>query len=141
MIDHLQSFLLSAGNYACYVFCILNIAEEYLKRHFSYNEIFEYIEKAIDKGFIEFHKDDHKNIDNFYVANPASFLEMITGRKCQVRKEAGNYNTKKNEFVIERWTYGNYGHFARVKKGFNSLQKSNCTDKGKIESCRVFSIS
>lgn len=140
MIKNLQSFCLSLGNYGCYALCIIDVAEEYLKRKFSYNEIFEYIEKAIDKDFIEFHKDDHNNKDNFYVSHPDAFLEMMTNRKCRVRKDAAKYKAKNNEYVVERWTNGSYAHFARVNNNFNSLQTSACVNKGKIESTRVFTI-
>lgn len=140
MIDFIQSFMLALGNYGCYVFCILNIADEYLKRRLSWNEIMEYIMKGIEKGYIEFHKDNYDHKDNFYVENPAMFLSMIVNKKCSVRKEKANYNAKSGEFLVERWVNGKYAHFARTNKNFNSLQVSQCVNKGDIESYRVFTI-
>ena len=45
---------------------------------------------------------------------------------------------KKDEYVVERWERNGYGHFARTKVGYNSLQDSKCVTLGKLASLRVF---
>lgn len=141
MIKYLQSFLLSLGDYGCYVFCIINIAEEYLKEKFSYSQVFDFIEQGIAKGYIDFDWGNYKNTDNFYVVRPDAFLSMMINKKCTIRKCAASYKPLENEYIVERWANNGYAHFARTANKYNSLQHSVCVEKGKIESTRVFTIN
>lgn len=79
--------------------------------------------------------------NNFYVTNPALILKQLTGKNWDVRKEKPTYKKKENEYIVEFWSInGTSGHFARIEQGYNSLQKSNCVNKGKIHSLRVCKV-
>lgn len=100
------------------------------------------MKQGIEKGYLKFNKNDYSDNDNFFVLNPDKFLELLTNKKINVSKKESNYIAKENEFIIEYWynPVTRYGHFARIKKGFNSLQKSKTVENGKIESLRVFRL-
>lgn len=111
------------------------MAEEYL------NSIFEdkikIIEKIIKTGYVDFNWNNYNDDNNFYVKNPAGVLELLTGKKWSVTKELPSYKKEKREYLIEYWYKAPYGHFARTKKSFNSLQTSNCVKNGVLHSYRV----
>lgn len=135
-ISCFQSLCLSIGNYSCYLLCLFNIAEEYLKTEFSVDKIFSYIACFTKQGYIYFNTSNYKDENNFYVKDPCGILRELTGVDWSVEKV-----TKKpvEKYYIEQWSVnGKTGHFARVYKGFNSLQSSNCVNNGKIISYRVF---
>ena len=139
-MDYIQSLYLSAGNYGCYLFCLINVAEEYLGSSFIVEDV---IEQCIDKGFIKFNKLNYNDPDNFYVKEPARVLEYLTGVKWDVRKVYDiDYKKETGEYIIEFWSKDNgaTGHFARINRGYNSLQKSYSVDKGKIHSLRVCKV-
>ena len=136
MKKYFQTFCKSLGNYACYLFCIINIAEEYLKKSFSYDELFDIIEKSFSQGYVRFNFDDYNDINNFYVNEPCKILYMITGKSWKVKK---TYDTPKEKYYIECWSaVEGVCHFARTYVGYNSLQHSNSVENGKIISYRVF---
>ena len=138
-VKYPQSFCTSIGEYGCYMLCLIDIAEEYTGRHF---DMIEVAREGIDKGYIEFHEDNYKNSNNFYVEKPDLFLKMLTGKTWSVRKVFdNNYKPKENEYVIERWARNGYAHFARTWKNFNSLQDSKCVTLGSIESLRVLTVN
>lgn len=116
--------------------CILDIAEEITRKKL---DKIKAIEAVIKKSYVTFNKDDMTDTDNFYVRSPGKILEMFTNKKWEVTKEPGYYKVKDNEYAVEFWSIdGKNGHFARMYKGFNSLQKSNSVNKGKIISYRIF---
>lgn len=129
--------MLSAGNNGCYLFCLFSVAEEVLHNKI---DILQAIEDVIDRKYVYFNKKDYRDANNFYVQNPSKILEYLTNMKWLVTKEKPDYKIKSNEFAIERWTKNGLGHFARVAKGFNSLQHSNCVETGEIESLRVCKV-
>lgn len=133
---YFQSFCKSIGNYACYLLCLIDVAKEYSGKNF---DKIEAIQEAIEKDCVYFNEDDYDDPDNFYVRNPAMVLRYLTGKVWIVTKEPADYKPKKGDYVIEYWSLngGKSGHFARIKKGFNSLQNSVNVNKGKIHSYRV----
>ena len=133
---YFQSFCKAIGNYGCYVLCIIDIAEEITGKKFNPIQV---MEDCITKGFVYFDKSNYDNKDNFFVKEPHKVLEMLTNRKFTITKESSDYKAKKDEYVIEFWsTNGLDGHFARINKDFNSLQKSRNVNSGRIHSYRVF---
>lgn len=131
-----QSFCKAIGDYGCYALCIINIAEEVTGLHFN---ILQKLEEGIDKGYIYFNKNNYYDPKNFDVINPDLFLAMLTGTRWSVRKETDIlYKPKKDEYIVERWERNGYGHFARTRNGYNSLQDSKCVTLGKLASLRIF---
>lgn len=115
---------------------IIDIAEEITGKKFNPIEV---IKDSIYKNYLYFDKNDYDNKDNFFVKQPHKILEMLTNKKFTVTKESAEYKQNKNDFVIEFWSCnGVDGHFARINKNFNSLQKSNYVNKGVLHSYRVF---
>lgn len=139
-MEYLQSFYKSAGNYACYALCLINIAEEYLNVKISKDLS---LEKGIELGYIYFNKKNYDDTENFYVKDPAKYLQFLTGAKWKVRKEGADYKRKTGEYAVEYWSYtnGRTGHFARIYKGFNSLQNSKSVKDGKIVSYRICEVA
>lgn len=116
--------------------CILDIAEEITKKEIN---IIDAIQIVINKGWVIFNKQDMTDADNFYVRFPDKILQFFTGKKWEVSKEPATYELKEKEYAVEFWSVdGKNGHFARIYKGFNSLQKSNSVNNGKIISYRIF---
>ena len=132
-----QSFYASMGSESCYLFCILDIAEEFNGVEFNDMDKLEMITESISRGYVYFNFSDYTDKDNFFVEHPCEILEMITGVKFRVSKERPDYIKKDGDYIIERWTYGNKAHF--IRDGFNSLQSSSVVNNGKVESLRVFS--
>ena len=131
-----QSFFKALGEYGCYALCIINIAEQIAGKPYDTIGV---LEEAIKKGYIEWHEDNYAHKDNFYVEKPDKFLEMMTGRKWNIRKEYDIlYQAKPGEYIVERWERNGYGHFARTRDGYNSLQDSKCVSLGSLASLRVF---
>ena len=97
------------------------------------------IHEVVEKKWVIFNEKNYDDPDNFYVRFPDKILEHFTGKKWEVSKEPANYQLKENEYAVEFWSIdGKNGHFARMYKGFNSLQKSNNVNKGKVVSYRIF---
>ena len=131
-----QSFCKAIGEWGCYALCIINIAEEVTGLRYN---ILQKLEEAIDNGYISWNKNNYYDPANFDVLNPDLFLAMLTGTRWSVRKETDIlYKPKADEYVVERWERNGYGHFARTKAGYNSLQDSKCVTLGKLASLRVF---
>ena len=131
-----QSFMKAIGEWGCYALCIINIAEEVTGLRYN---ILQELEEGIDKGYIYFNKNNYQDPKNFDIDEPALFLSMLTGTRWSVRKESDIlYKPKKDEYIVERWERNGYGHFARTKAGYNSLQDSKCVTLGKLASLRVF---
>ena len=131
-----QSFCKAIGEWGCYALCIINIAEEVTGLRYN---ILQKLEEGIDKGYISWNRNNYYDPKNFDVDRPDLFLGMLTGLKWEVRKENDVlYKPKANEYVVERWERNGYGHFARTKVGYNSLQDSKCVTLGKLASLRIF---
>ena len=131
-----QSFCKAIGDYGCYALCIINIAEEVTGLRYN---ILQKLEEGIDKGYIYFNKNNYYDPKNFDIDEPALFLSMLTGTRWSVRKETDIlYKPKKDEYIVERWERNGYGHFARTRNGYNSLQDSKCVTLGKLASLRIF---
>lgn len=138
----MQSFVKSLGDYGCYLFCLINLAEEINGKSYSNTEIIDKIFKSVENGYCLFNFNNYADKNNFFVTKPHKILELLTGRHFEVRKENGDYVPKNNEYLIEFWSKNNgqNGHFARInqKTQFNSLQKSTNVNDGSIYSVRVF---
>ena len=141
-----QSFCKAIGEWGCYALCIINIAEEVTGLRYN---ILQKLEEGIrakyrdangvEHSVIEFNENNYNDPVNFDVNNPALFLGMLTGTKWSVRHEYDIlYKPKADEYIVERWERTGYGHFARTKAGYNSLQDSKCVTLGKLASLRVF---
>lgn len=118
---------------------LIDIAEEFLGTKIDKMKA---IENAILGHFVYFNFENYDDENNFYVTSPEFILKMLTGKKWSVRKENADYVKKDDEFVVEFWSknFGKSGHFARIEKGFNSLQSSLSVKNGKIHSFRVFKV-
>ena len=131
-----QSFCKAVGEWGCYALCIINIAEEITGLH--YNTL-QKLEEGIAEGYIRFNRDNYYDPANFDVLEPAKFLQMLVGGKWSVRKSDDVlYRPEKDEYIVERWERNGYGHFARTRDGYNSLQDSKCVKLGKLASLRIF---
>lgn len=131
----IQSLCLALGKWGCYFFCLLDIAREITHKAF---DVFESAYFAIKSGFIVFNFDDYTDTNNFFISDPVGILKMLTGYSFEVRIESPDYVLKENEFAVEEWSNNGKQHFARVRKGYNSLQSSVCVNEGKVTSLRVF---
>ena len=131
-----QSFMKAIGEWGCYALCIINIAEEITGCHC--NVLLE-IEEGINKGYISWNKNNYYDPKNLDILRPDLFLQMLVGGKWEVREENDiMYKCKDNEYRVERWERNGYGHFARTREGYNSLQDSKCVKLGKLVSLRIF---
>lgn len=115
------------------------MAEQYLKTTFNKIDV---IENCIKNKWVDFNLNNYADANNFYVERPDLVLKSLTQKTWEVRKENADYKKKSNEYTVEYWSAngGKSGHFARTKDGFNSLQKSNSVENGKIMSYRVFKV-
>ncbi len=136
--EYFQSLCKAIGNYACYLLCLIHVAEEYTKTTFNKIEV---ICKCIEKGYVNFNLKNYDDDNNFFVREPAKILNMLTGKTWEVRWEGANYIPKLGEYAIENWSKTNKtGHFAMVKIGFNSLQRSKNVSEGKIINYRICKV-
>lgn len=131
-----QSFMKAVGEWGCYALCIIDIAKEVTGLQY---DILGKLVEGIDKDYIKFNWNNYYDPANFDVDYPDRFLEMLTGRKWSVRKESDvMYKCQPGEYRVERWERNGYGHFARTRDGYNSLQDSKCVTLGKLASLRIF---
>lgn len=141
MINYIESFCKSLGNYGCYVFCLIDIAEKSTGKTF---DVLSVIKQGIDRGLISFDYDDYSSSNNFTVNDPTSFLNMLTGRKWSKTWQNSSYVFKDEDWPVAAWHKdgNNYVdgtpiyHFARP--GYNSLQRSVSVEQGRIDSYRIF---
>lgn len=138
MIRHYQSFQKSVGNYACYLLCLIDIAEQYTHKSFNIQAV---IEDAISKNYVRFNFDNYDDINNFYVENPCAILSMLTGKRWNVAKLLEKPIYTDNKYIVEWYSVnGVTGHFVRNQTKFNSLQNSVTVKHGVIKSWRVFEV-
>ena len=135
--EKIQSFLKSAGEYACYALCLIKTAEQETGEHI---DIVVALESGIERGFIKFNWDDYSDPDNFYLEYADKFLSMLTETVWKLRHLDGEYKPKGNEKVIYRWerktSGGRISHFRLPE--WDSLEKSKTVAEGKIVSTRLF---
>lgn len=135
---HTQSFMLSAGRYACYALQIVHIAQSL---GIKVNEL-DALEDGILKGYIYFNEANYEDDGNFFVNDPAGFLSFLTGMKWTMRREGNTYKAKDGEYVINFWAKNDVnnakgiGHFDAPD--CHTLQNSVTVQVGKVYSTRVF---
>lgn len=142
---HIQSFFLSAGKYGCNAFCVIQLANDYLKSKNEglWNEI-EALVDGIDRKFINFNQSNFDDVNNFYIADGAAFLSYLTGRKWTMTKEKPEYQLRENEYEILFWSLSQknaeagIGHFTLPRR--NTLQQSNTVTNGAVFSKRVYRL-
>ncbi|MGP1602119.1 DUF261 family protein [Treponema sp.] len=133
MRKKIQSFFLSAGNFACYAFCIIRLAEKITGMDI---DVMSALQAGIDKGFIRFDEDCLSSPNNFYVFEPAKFLEYLSGWKCNVKKEAADYGLREGELCVYCWKRLNSMHFRLAD--WDPLENSQTVKYGVLDSLRVF---
>jgi hypothetical protein len=137
MRSGIQSFLLSAGEAACYALDIIQIAERELGGEL---DPIAALEDGIEHGYIRYRWDDPRHPDNWYVDFPASFLALLIGEEWSVSKEGPDYRPRPGEHVVQRWerqtTAGTIGHFRLPD--WDSLVDSRTVRDGRVVSTRVF---
>jgi len=135
----IQSFLLTAGESACYALDIVQLAEIFtgVKR-----DLIDTLEQAIDKRYIKFNYHDYDDDDNFFVMNPAGMLSWLTGKVWTVTKEGADYKAKEGELEVDRWerkkTGITLGHFRLPN--WDSLYSSVTVKIGTLVSKRIFRL-
>lgn len=133
MRKKIQSFFLSAGSFACYAFCIIRLAEKITGTDI---DVMSALQAGIDKGFIRFDEDCLSSPNNFYVLEPAKFLEYLSGWKCNVKKEAVDYKPKDGELCVQCWKRLKSTHFRLPD--WDPLENSQTVKYGALDSLRVF---
>lgn len=135
--EKIQSFMESAGKYACYALSIIKIAEEDIGEHI---DVIVALKSGIEKGYIGFNYDNYSDPDNFYILDPARFLSMLTGDVWALKHVPQRHEPSANEKVVYRWerktSAGVISHF-RLKE-WDSLENSLTVKSGQIVSSRVF---
>ena len=139
----IQTFFAEAGEAACYAFDLIDVAQEWLERRGRDLKLdpCQSLELGVNAGHIHYNPEDEADENNFFVRDPAMFLQNLTGVPWEVWKAAPDYEerARPDEYVIlrsERVSVGKtIGHFWRRR--FNSLTHSLCVERGKIVSLRV----
>lgn len=134
-----QSLCMSIGNTACYVFSLINIAEEYLGT--TIDKFFA-IEKIIENHYVKFNSTNYLDKGNFYVLDPCKILKLLTKKNWSVQKIHAPYKIKDDEYAVEFWSMdkGETGHFCRTYRNYNSLQYSKNVSEGELWSYRIFKV-
>jgi hypothetical protein len=140
LIPGVQTFFQEAGESACYALDIIKIAERVTGR------VMDPLAALIDgitSGFIHYNWKDQNDADNFYVADPAGLLSMLTGKSAVIRKEANTgYGPKPGEYIVQCWERRATGktitHFRLPD--WDSLADSLTVKTGRLASLRVFRV-
>ena len=137
MKQGIQTFLAEAGEAACYALDIIRIAELHLGKELD--ALIE-LDAGIINGYIYYNQNNSNDNRNFFVENPAAFLQMMTGAEWEVTKQSATYLPRQNEYVVDRWervkTGTVIGHFRLPD--WDSLANSKTVEYGTIVSKRVF---
>lgn len=133
MRQGIQTLLESAGNYACYFLCVLELAERIKKTMFNVETIFE---NAVQQGFVYVNMNDFRDKENFFMSNPAGMLSFLTKKKYRATIENRDYKPKPGELVVELWKYEGRQHFRLPD--WDSVQDSVIVSKGRLEGYRIF---
>lgn len=141
----IQTFCKLIGESGCYALCLIDVAEDYLRKVGRLEKplnVINILFQAVDKNYISYDWNNPDNPDNFYVKYPGCFLEAMTGKKWEVRKESPWYQCKDNEFKVNRWervaTGTTYAHFDREE--FHPLSDSLTVKYGNIKSTRICKV-
>ena len=136
MTQGVQTVFQEAGEAACYVFTLGNVAEEFLEKELNPWDV---ITTAIKGKYVHYDRTNPTDPDNFFTSNPAGFLEKLTGVPWEVRYEEADYIPKAEEYAIQCWARKTLRktitHFCREK--WNSLIDSQTVRHGKIVSQRI----
>ena len=137
MRSGIQTIMAEAGEAACLALCLVKIAEKFLMQEL---EPFSCLLMGIDKKFIHYNEKDQNDNNNFYVDQPALFLEAMTRKKWTYRHEVAGYIPKPTgEYTIQRWErvrpQGTTNHFRL--RDWDPLADSQTVRYGKIVSERV----
>lgn len=140
MRDGMQNMMYSLGQSGCYALCLIDVAEEYNGKEI---DIVKAICEAISRGYIEYHWENWGDPNNFFVHQPALFLEMLTKKKwivkhdlaCREKKENNEYIIRRYEFVQTGRTQG---HFERdVFKPYLNSKTVRCGEEVSTRVCIV----
>jgi hypothetical protein len=136
MMQGVQTVFQEAGEAACYVFALGNVAEEFLARELNPWDV---VVTAIDGKYVHYDKENPNDPDNFFTSNPEGFLKALTGVPWSVRYEGSDYVPKTGEYAIQCWARKTITktitHFCR--ETWNSLIDSATVRHGKIISQRI----
>lgn len=140
MRNGMQNLAYSLGSTGCYTLCLIDVAEEYSGKKI---DILAVVEDAISKGYIYYNWENWNDPDNFFVKQPALFLEMLTGKKWTVSHDlAGKEKRKENEYIIRRYECKQTGttkaHFERDV--FKPYLNSRTVRYGEEVSTRVCTV-
>ena len=122
MNNDIQTFLKKAGDSACYVLCLLDVA-------FSDNRPFDLVyclQTIVNKGWVR---------SDFYVLRPDLILQEFTGCKWEVFKAGADYVPARNEYEIDYYERGSIGHFDRPN--FHPIVNSRTVKEGRLASKRI----
>lgn len=137
MKSGIQTFLIEAGEAACYALDILQLAEKITGK---VRPAVETLIECIDRKFIYYNWNNVNDNDNFTILRPDAMLSYLTDIKWSVTKEAGDYKACIGEWIVQRWervkTGTVIGHFRLPD--WDSLADSQTVKFGKIASTRVF---
>lgn len=133
MRDNIQSFLLAAGNLGAEALCIIKLAEDKVK---SGIDVMSALQAGINKKYLIVDEKNLSSLDNFYVKEPALFLEYLSGWNCGIREETADYKPKDGELVVECWKRGKNKHFKLPD--WDPFENSFTVKYGTIDSLRVF---
>lgn len=133
LFDGVQDFCASIGEEACYALQLICVAEEIMSRPFP---LVGSLVRGILAGYIFYNEKNHKDKENFFVNDPAGFIQTLTGVKVGIKRiEGSEYKPKSNEWVIDQWNNGKFYHF--TSKRLDTLADSNTVKHGKVVSQRV----
>lgn len=139
--EHLQSFFRDAGDYSCYLSCLIRMAEDINGERMTLGDIGRAFDKIFDSGCATY-TDRNPLDDNFYVRNPERILFILTGKRYSVRIEDRNYKTKNGETAIDFKVLSEsngkkgIGHFMYGE--YDPLGESRHARNGYIYSKRIF---
>ena len=141
-VKHAESFFKSAGSEACYVDCIIRLAEDIQGLRHTLANIGRALDIGIDSGAVYFNTDYYSDKNNFTVKDAGFFLSKLTGKKYEARHEKRDYKLKSGEYAIKFKALSEnngkmgIGHF--IYGEYDPLENSNTSKNGFVYSIRVF---
>lgn len=140
MKQAIQRFFAEIGEAACYALCLIALAEKESGATLSVGQVADYLDVAIESGFIKYNHKNPNDPDNFLVLDPVKILQMMTLNRFTVSKEPATYVPKSGELVIEQYKRstpkGVYYHF--VTPWYDPLGDSLTRAQGTLNSYRIF---
>lgn len=123
-----QKVMSEMGQEACYLLCVVDIAEEVLKERID--AVVAYLE-GVERNLVQ---------ENCLMTDAAGFLEMLTGVPWVKRYESATYAKKDGEFEVQKWQRksgaGTIDHFRR--ETYDPYGDSRTVREGYLESKRIF---